>query len=537
VTGPWLSQIRLVLKWCHKRRQRKSYSNPSFSISFLTLDSTDEANPKMTIVKSTLVKGKCRGRLLWICLACLAFAPNIAGQSLGRAAGNKSDSDVLHQFNSSVRALVKRVTPSVVHVLVTGYGPVETSRGATSLVLGKQESIGSGVIIDPDGYIVTNAHVIRGARRVLVNIPAPENDESPDQSLVSGRGRTVEARILGSDSEIDLALLKVELKGLPALPLSDYNKLRQGDVVFAFGSPEGLKDSVTMGVVSAAARQPDPDSSMVFVQSDAPTNPGNSGGPLVNVDGELVGINTFILTQGGGNEGLGFAIPSAIVAFAYPQLRTYGHVHRGETGIAVQAITPGLAAGLKLPLDWGVIVSDIIPDSPADSAGLKIQDIITSIDGRAADNMPALQTRLFMRRGGERIKLGVLRGSEKLFFDVLVVELPHVFDRLAAIVDPEKSLVSKLGIIGVELDPKMATSLAGLRITSGVIVVAKAAESNIDASLATGDVIHAINGTPIETIQGLRSALERLSPTSSVVVQIEREGRLMFIAFNLDGTN
>src|SRR5205823_10427374 len=162
---------------------------------------------------------------------------------------------------------------------------------------------------------------------------------------------TVEARIIGSDPEIDLALLKIEVKGLQTLPIGDYSKLRQGEVVFAFGSPEGLQDSVTMGVVSAAARQPDPDSPMVFIQTDAPINPGSSGGPLVNVDGELVGINTFILTEGGGNEGLGFAIPSATIAFAYPQLRKYGHVHRGETGLALQAITPGLAAGLKLPTE------------------------------------------------------------------------------------------------------------------------------------------------------------------------------------------
>ncbi len=473
--------------------------------------------------------------IAWCCLAWLAFVPSIAAQT-ARALANKNDSDSLHQFNSSVRALVKRVTPSVVQLQVTGYGPVEGSRRTTSLVLGRQESIGSGVIIDPDGYIVTNAHVIRGAQRVQVNIPAAANDESPDQSLVSGRGRTLEARIVGSDSEIDLALLKIEAKGLRALPLSDYNNLRQGDVVFAFGSPEGLKNSVTMGVVSAAARQPDPDNSMVFVQSDAPINPGSSGGALVNVDGELVGINTFILTQGGGNEGLGFAIPSAIVAFAYPQLRRYGHVHRGETGIAVQAITPVLAAGLKLPIDWGVIIADVAPGSPAASAGLKTEDIITSIDGRPVDNLPSLGTRLFMRAGGERIKLGVLRGSEKLSFEVLVVELTHDFDRLAAVIDPVKGLVAKLGVVAVEIEPRIATSLSGLRITSGVIVAAKAAASVVDVSLATGDVIHAINGAPVETIEGLRSALDRLSPNSAVVLQVEREGRLMFIAFKLDGT-
>ena len=255
-----------------------------------------------------------------------------------------------------------------------------------------------------------------------------------------------------------------------------------------------------MGVVSAAARQPDADSPMVFVQTDAPINPGSSGGPLVNVDGEVVGINTFIVTEGGGNEGLGFAIPSAIVGFAYPQLRRYGHVHRGETGISVQAITPSLAAGLKLPGDWGVIVSDVAPGSPADAAGVKVQDIITSIDGTPVGNLPSVGTRLLMRRGGEKIKLGVLRGSEKLSFDVLVVELPHDVDRLADLADPNKSLVSKLGIVGVEIDPKLAATLPGLRVSTGVIVAARAADPSVDISLTTGDVIHAINGVQVENI-------------------------------------
>src|SRR6266550_3462124 len=484
----------------------------------------------MKNVKSKIKNGKCGGSLLWLCLVCLFLAPRVSAQT----AIAKADSDPLHQLNNSVRALVKRVTPSVVQVLVTGYGPVEGNRGDTNLVLGKQQSIGSGVIIDPDGYIITNAHVLRGAHRVQVNIPAAVSDDTPDGSLGGRRSRAVEAHIVGSDTDIDLALLKIEVKGLSALPLGDYNKLRQGEVVFAFGSPEGLQDSVTMGVVSAAARQRDPDSPMVYVQTDAPINPGNSGGPLVNVDGELVGINTFILTEGGGNEGLGFAIPSATVAFAYPQLRRYGHVHRGETGLAVQAITPTVAAALKLPSDRGVIVSDVAPGSPADAAGLKVQDIITSIDGRPADNLPSLGTPLFMRRGGEHINLGILRGSERRTFDVPVVELPHDFDRLADLADPDKSLVSKLGIVGLEIDPKIAASLPGLRVSSGVIVAAKAADSSVDTSLSAGDVIHAINGAQVETMAALRSSLDRLSSNTPVVLQIEREGKLMFVSFELD---
>jgi serine protease Do len=459
--------------------------------------------------------------------AYLLIVPTVLAQS----PRGSSDADALHQFDRSIQALVRRVTPSVVQVIVTGYGPVENSPNNTSVVIGRQQSIGSGVIIDPNGWIVTNAHVVRGSQHVQVLIPAANTDESPEGSVMGARGRVMEARIVGSDAAIDLALLKVEATGLPALPLSDYNKLRQGEVVFAFGSPDGLPNSVTMGVVSAAARQPDADSPMVFVQTDAPVNPGNSGGPLINADGEVVGINTYILTLSGGNEGLGFAIPSAVVAFVYPQLKKYGHVHRGETGIGIQTITPSLAAVLNLSTNWGVIVSDVVPGSPADSAGLKVKDIITSIDGKPVESLPSVGTRLFMRTGGEHVKLGVLRDSEKLSFDVLVVEVPHDFDRLTDLVDPDKNLVSKLGVVVIEIDSKIAAMLSGLRTPSGVIVAAKAADSSVDVSLATGDVIHAINGAPVDTVQSLRSALDHLKPGASVALQIEREGKLMFITF------
>src|SRR6185369_5749217 len=334
--------------------------------------------------------------------------------------------------------------------------------------------------------------------------------------------------------DVDLAVLKIEATKLPALRLSDYNKLRQGDFVFAFGSPEGLQDSVTMGVVSTPARQLDPDSPMVYVQSDAPTNPGNSGGPLVNVDGELVGINTFILTQSGGNEGLGFAIPSAIVAYAYPQLRKYGHLHRGETGIGVQAITPELAAGLKLSTDSGVIISDVMPGSPGENAGLKVQDIVKTIDGYPIDNLPAVGTRLFMRSGGDQIKLGVLRGTNKLNFSVPVVELQNDLDSLATVVQANQSPVSQLGVVVIDIDPAVAKKFPELRIPSGVLVAARAIESNVDVALEAGDVIHAINGVSVKTTEELRSALKHTTANSPVVLQIERSGKLMFVAFKID---
>lgn len=401
------------------------------------------------------------------------------------------------------------------------------------MVVGMQQKIGSGVIIDPNGYIVTNAHVIGGAQHVRVLVPTVTLNESSDEPIIS-RSRTVDARVVGADDDVDLAVLKIEATGLPALRLGDYNKVRQGDFVFAFGSPEGLQDSVTMGVVSTPARQLDLDSSMVYVQSDAATNPGNSGGPLVNVDGELIGINTFILSQSGGNEGLGFAIPSAIVAFAYPQLSKYGHLHRGETGIGVQAITPELAAGLKLSTDSGVIISDVMPGSPADTAGVKVQDILKSIDGYPVENLPAVGTRLFMRSGGDQIKLGVLRGQTKLSFTVPVVELQNDLDSLASVVQSNPSPVSQLGVVVVDIDPAVAKKLPSLRLDSGVLVAARASNSNVDVALEAGDVIHTMNGAVVKTGEEIRTTLNRMSSNSPVILQIERSGKLMFIAFKLD---
>ena len=444
--------------------------------------------------------------------------------------------DALHQLSSSVEELVKRVSPSVVQVLTTGFGPMQEGESSeAALVIGRLRSIGSGVIVDPNGYILTNAHVLKGAQRVQVVLPIPVVGVSPDLSTLNARGRTLDARILGQSRETDLAVLKIEAKGLPALPIGKYGNLRQGEMVFAFGSPGGLQNSVTMGVVSAVARQPDPDSPMVYIQTDAPINPGNSGGPLVDVDGELVGVNTFILTQSGGNEGLGFAIPSGIVAVAYPQLRKFGHLHRGEIGISVQTITPNLAAALGLGKEQGVIISDVMPGSPAETAGLKIQDIILSVDDKLVGSVPIFGMYFFMLKEGDRVNIGVLRGAEQLGMQVPVIQRQHNVDRMTDLIDPQKNLVSKLGILGIEIDKKVSQMLPGLREASGVIVAAKAAGfGGEENSLAIGDVIHSLNGTPVIGLDFLRSALDRIKPDSPVALQIEREGTLMYTSFRMD---
>ena len=306
------------------------------------------------------------------------FQPAIAQTPTAARSAN-----VLHQLNESIEALVQRVSPCVVQIQVTGFGTAEENdRGQAELLVGRRRAIGSGVIVDPEGYIVTNAHVVNGAQNIEVIVPPRMASSGLLDPSQGPQGKSYQARVVGTARDLDLAVIKIEARALPALALHDSGTpARQGEMVFAFGSPEGLRNTVTMGVVSAVARQPDPDSPLVYVQTDTPINPGNSGGALVNADGELVGINTFILSSSGGNQGLGFAIPSGVVAAAYPQLLKYGHVHQPAIGALVQTITPELAAGLHLQRDFGVIVSDVVTGGPADTAGLKIQDIILSVDG------------------------------------------------------------------------------------------------------------------------------------------------------------
>lgn len=469
------------------------------------------------------------GPLVGLCVALMLSASPAFAQSAARPLASAS---LLRDLSASVEELTRRVSTSVVQVLVTGYGPVdERSRGGeTGLVIGRQRSIGSGAIIDPDGYIITNAHVVAGAKHVQVVLHRDTTTSEPVRSLAGEAGQTVDARIVGMASDIDLALLKVDVTGLRALPLANYDAIRQGELVFAFGSPEGLRNSVTMGVVSSVARQRDPDSPTIYIQTDAPINPGNSGGPLVNVDGELVGLNTFILTESGGSQGLGFAIPSAVVASAYPQLRRYGHLHRGLIGISMQTITPALAAGLGLSRTSGVLVSDVMPESAAETAGVGIQDVVTTVNGKAVESVPMLALELSRYAAGDTVALGLLRGTEAVSRNVAVMERPHPIDELAELADPEKSSIPKLGIIGVDVADSTAALLPGLRITSGVFVAARTeVSSGNEVPLVTGDVIHSVNGFAVRSVDGLRVLMDDVKTNSDLVLQIERNGQLLFV--------
>ena len=459
-------------------------------------------------------------------------APKAAPEKAKPAPDDSASSQTLLQLNNALEGLAAKTSPAVVQILVTGYGPLhQENRSETALIV-RQHAVGSGVIVDPNGYIITNAHVVEGAQRIRVALPLSSD---AGRSVAAGKRHILEARLVGVHKETDLALLKIDEKDLPTLVLLAQQRPRVGQLVFAIGSPEGLQNSVAMGVVSAVARQADPDKPLTYIQTDAPINPGNSGGPLVDMNGSVLGINTFILSEGGGSEGLGFAIPARIVDFVYHSLRKYGHVHRVEIGAATQEITPTLADGLQLAQHWGVIIADVKPDGPAAAAGLQVQDIVLTADDRRVETLPQLSSALYLHRLDQVLKLEILRGDQKKILYVPAIEHRDQMDQLFDAADAEKSLVPRLGILAIDLTDDLRTKIGTLRISSGVIVLGRAADLILpDTGLQTGDIIHALNTTPITSMEALRAAVLALKTGDPVVIQVERSDGLTYLSFEME---
>jgi serine protease Do len=440
----------------------------------------------------------------------------------------------LRDLSLSLEKLSTRVRGAVVQIYSTGYAAPEEGDGTNTSLLSKQRSTGSGVILTADGYIVTNSHVIRGARLIQVRLPASRQEMEGPTNVKPG-ARLLTAKLIGMDRETDLAVIKIDRTGLTSLPLGNSDELRQGEVVLAFGNPLGLEGSVSMGIVSSTGRQIKPDAPLVYIQTDAPINPGNSGGPLVDSDGRVMGINTFILSQSGGSEGIGFAIPSNVVQGVYMQIKQEGHVHRGQLGMFTQTLTPGMAEGLGLSREWGVVVSDVIPEGPADKAGVHIGDIVQTLNGIPLENSRQLEVNVYRIAANQKAHLELLRGGEKLGLDVPVIEGPHDPERFADMVSPEENLVSKLGILCIAIDKKLAAMLPDLRNSYGLVVAAGGAKDlSSGTGLEVGDVIYSVNGSPMTSVEALRKKLDEFKSGDIPVFQVERSGRLLFVAIALE---
>jgi serine protease Do len=434
--------------------------------------------------------------------------------------------------SATVEATTRLVTSAVVEIVTTAYSVGDASVPGAAALVARQRTSGSGVIVDPEGYIVTNAHVVGGAQRLRVEVPTP-----PDgRSILARRTRSVDGTIVGLDLETDLAVIKINERNLPALGFGDSEALQTGQLVLAVGSPLGLQNSVSLGVVSAVARQLTPESPMIYIQTDASIHPGSSGGPLVDLRGRIVGINTLLLTPGGGADGIGFAAPSNIVRTIYEQIRQNGFVRRGDIGVRAQTITSVLAAGLNLPLDHGALLADVFPGSPAAIAGVTRGDVVLAIDGKPIENGRQLQVTLYRRLAGEVVTLEILRDGQVRKVPVVMQERHDPLMGTARPIDPRRNLVPGLDMLGVNVDADVAQRLPWLRMQIGVLVVSNvpgALDSRKDA-LVPGDVVFGLNRTLITGLDDLRAALDALKPGEPGVLHVERRGERMYLEFTVE---
>ena len=457
----------------------------------------------------------------------LLLAPGPDAAQTG--AQSPQPSKVLADYSAAMEDLARSASPAVVQILVRTLAPLGKGDSQGAGFVSEQEATGSGVIVDSDGYIVTNAHVVRNARHIDVNIlRSDEKGQEP-------HGHLMPAKLIGQDRQVDIAVVKIEAQNLPALSFVDSDKLRQGQLVLALGSPLGLQNSLTHGVVSATLRQLDPESPMVYIQTDAPINPGNSGGPLLDIEGHVAGINTMIFSQSGGNEGLGFAIPANLAKDVYQKLRKDGRVRRGSIGVIPETITPTLAAALGLDRDSGVILSDVAPDSAAEAAELKPGDVVLAIDGKPMREARDLALAVFERAPGDQLTMEIQRGRERMSKTVAVVERKREPSQLEDLVNYDAALVRQLGVLAMTVDEKVTAILPDLRRLSGVAVAAVPAEyAGLNPGLQAGDVIYSLNNQRIASLDELRGALKEKKSGDPIALLVERYGQLIYVTAALE---
>ena len=451
----------------------------------------------------------------------LLWAPGPGAAQTG--AKSPQPSKVLTDYSAAMENLAESASPAVVQILVRTLAPVGRESSDRAGFVSEQEATGSGVIVDPDGYIVTNAHVVRNAHRIEVKIlRSDEKGEEP-------HGHLVPAKLIGLDRQVDIAEVKIEGKNLPVLSFANSDNLRQGQLVLAVGSPLGLQNSLTHGVLSATLRQLEPESPMVYIQTDAPINPGNSGGPLLDTEGRVAGINTMIYSQSGGNEGLGFAIPANLVKDVYERLRKDGRVRRGSIGVIAETITPTLASALGLDRDSGIILSDVIPDSAADTAGLEPGDVVLSIGGKPMREARDLILAVFQRVPGEQVTIEIQRGKERMSKTVAVLERKSEPSQMEDLAN-SATLVRQLGILAVTVDEKVTAILPELRRLSGVAVAAVPAEyAGLNPGLVAGDVIYSLNTRRVASLDELQDALKDKKSGDPIALLVERLGQLIYV--------
>lgn len=451
---------------------------------------------------------------------------------LGTSAAQASSipSSMLSGDNPSLAPMLKNVLPSVVNVVVTGKARKLPSNPLFNDPFFRQffnspqqqqpqiehpTAIGSGVIVDANkGYIVTNYHVVKNAQKVEVRLKD---------------NRQFKAKIVGTDPSTDLAVIRIKADNLTPLDLADSDELRVGDFVVAIGNPFGLRQTVTSGIVSGLGRHignPQGEQGsryQDFIQTDASINPGNSGGALVNLKGQLVGINSEILSQSGGNIGIGFAIPSNLVKTVYHQLVKYGKVKRGMLGVMGQNLTPALAKAFGLNVDQGVVIAQVMPGSPAAKAGIKERDVITAVNGKEIDNFSDLQNAIGLRSPGEKVTITLLRDGNKKEVHTTLAKASELTG--AGNATTGGSLNKNLA--GAEFGPLTSDNPLYGTVQGVVVTHVTPGSPAAQAGLEPGDVITSVNRHPISSVSQLH---ELAGPdTQQLLLHVRRGQGALFL--------
>jgi len=435
--------------------------------------------------------------------------------------------------------IVEKVASSVVTVFTTQ----TVSRGLTTFPFGddtlrqffggqspqrqgKQtlQGLGSGVIVSPDGYIITANHVVSGAEEIMVGLGTEL--------------RKYKAKKVGTDPGTDVALLKIEEKNLPAITFADSEKARAGDIVLAIGNPFGLRQTVTMGIISAVGRG---GMGIVdyenFIQTDAAINMGNSGGALVDTEGRLLGINTAIFSRSGGNQGVGFAIPSNLARDVMQSLREKGRVVRGYIGALVQTLTPELAEAMKLKgQPTGALVGDVTPKSPSEKAGMKTGDVVTAVNGKKISDARELRLMIGSMAPGTKVEIELNREGQNKTLNVELGEMPAGAAEEGAEASPEESAQPEKatvfgGVAVADITDDVRTALNLSKDVKGAVIAEIDADSPAaKAGLREGDVIQEVNKQPVRNAKELVAISKKLKPNEKILIRVWSQGRSGFVA-------
>ena len=374
---------------------------------------------------------------------------------------------------------------------------------------------GSGFIIHKDGYILTNNHVIDGAKEVSVKL---------------SDGRSFTAKVVGQDAKTDIALLKIDGAGnLPVLPLGDSDALQSGEPVMAIGNPFGLEQTVTTGIVSATGRVIGGGPYDDFIQTDASINPGNSGGPLINAKGEAVGLNTAIFSRTGGSIGIGFAVPINMAKFVAPQLAEHGKVERGRLGVTIQPLSPELAKSFGLAQQDGALVSSVAEGSPAAQVGVRPGDVVVEYDGHKVGRTTDLSRMVAATPAGKQVTMKVMRDGKQMTLSPTIARLTEKGDEAVASATTEGDTRGRLGVVVEPLTPETARGL-GTSEKQGLVVKSVQDGSPADqAGIRSGDVITEVNRQPVRSAEDLRRLVEQHKAGTSMLLLLKREGSARYL--------